>query len=249
MIDKELRFKALIAEKLERFEEVVENMEILIKEKSGDLNEEETELLSVGYKTLIDKDRDVIRALKLYQKKKKKLIEDKTTEFYLGALKKRSIKNCENFIDKIKILMKKNKLSENKKMFIQGYKMIADNYRYICEIDEKKIKELKDITEEYYLKAKEISKDKNKNPSLLNLTIYLNYSVFVYEVVGDKKRAYQDLKEKFEDSLMELNNIPEEELKNLIQILNLIEENLEFWKIEMEECEKKNIIKLKDKDD
>ena len=248
MIGKELRFKALIAEKLERFEEIVENMEILIKEKNGDLNEEEIELLSVGYKTIIDKDRSVIRALKLYQKKKKKMIEDKTTEFYLEALKKRSIKNCENFIEKIKILIKNTK-SEDKKMLIQGYKMIADNNRYICEIDENKVKNLKDITEEYYLKAKEIGKDKNKNPSLLILTIYLNYSVFVYEVVGDKKRAYEDLKEKFEDTLMELNNIPEEELKNLIQILNLIEENLEFWKIEIDECEKKNFKKLKEEED
>ena len=56
-------FMARVAEQAERFEDMVEFLKPILKEKGGDFSVEERNLLSVGFKNLIGGKRTAIRTI------------------------------------------------------------------------------------------------------------------------------------------------------------------------------------------
>ena len=74
-----------------------------------------------------------------------------------------------------------------------------------------------------------------KNPVKLGLA--LNLSVFYYEVVGNKEEACKLAEDTLSKSKEALNGADEEEdeVKDAMSIVNLLEENLGMWKVENDE--------------
>jgi 14-3-3 protein epsilon len=56
-------FMARVAEQCERFDDMVEFLRPILKEKGGDFTIEERNLLSVGFKNLIGANRTAIRTI------------------------------------------------------------------------------------------------------------------------------------------------------------------------------------------
>ena len=124
-------FMARVAEQSERFEDMVNFLKPVIKEKGASLSNDERNLLSVAFKNLISSQRSGIRTISAIEQNKK-------YEKYAGALAEYKTKivnilftNCESIIQ----IIKKDILTaaddqEAKAFFL---KMIGDYYRYIAE--------------------------------------------------------------------------------------------------------------------
>jgi 14-3-3 protein epsilon len=124
-------FMARVAEQCERYDDMVEFLRPILKEKGGDFSVEERNLLSVGFKNLIGGKRTAIRTISAIEQ------NPKYTKFggALGNYKKKIElelqKNCQDIIDMIKNdAMKTGSDIEGKAFFL---KMVGDYYRYMAE--------------------------------------------------------------------------------------------------------------------
>ncbi len=124
-------FMARVAEQAERFDDIVDFLKPILKEKGGDFTVEERNLLSVGFKNLIGGKRTAIRTISAIEQ------NPKYTKFAsaLGAYKTKIEtdlqKDCQNIINMIKDdAMKTQNEAEGKAFFL---KMVGDYYRYMAE--------------------------------------------------------------------------------------------------------------------
>ena len=114
--------------------------------------------------------------------------------------------------------------------------MKGDYYRYIAEnVDGDLKKKYADLGLASYNAALDASKSIDyKNPIKLGLA--LNLSVFYYEVVANRDEACKLAKETLDKSKEALQGVDEEEdeVKDAMSIVNLLQENLEMWNAETE---------------
>ena len=109
------------------------------------------------------------------------------------------------------------------------YKMLGDYHRYLCEFDVFKTKEITNA-KLYFNKAFELSKYLQIT-NYLYLGLYLNYSVFCYDILNEKKKAIELAKstiEKFEKEEKNLNKEIDND-KDAMDIIELMKGNLRDW--------------------
>ena len=66
------------------------------------------------------------------------------------------------------------------------------------------------------------------------LGIYLNYSVFLYEIAEKTQEAIQMAKQASEDAIAVLDTASENEYKDAMLILQLLHDNISLWTSENE---------------
>ena len=104
---------------------------------------------------------------------------------------------------------------------------------YLCEI--KSLKENKnylDESEKNYKMAVELA----QNISWINpikLSLYLNYSVFIYDIKKDAKKALQIAKDTVKNAKKLLDKLKEEEDKDAEMSIQTLKENINFWEEEI----------------
>ena len=110
--------------------------------------------------------------------------------------------------------------------------MIGDYYRYVAESANKnQLEEVKNGALEGYNEADGLSKNLNAcNPIRLGLA--LNYSVFQYEVLNDKKKACELGELALTEALEKIDDVDEETFRDAKSIIELLKENLSLWKEE-----------------
>ena len=114
------------------------------------------------------------------------------------------------------------------------HKMKGDYYRYIAENVEGELKKkYSDLGKTSYENALS-SAESISYTSPVKLGLALNLSVFYYEVIGDKDKAIKLAEETIEKGREALKTVDEEEdeSKDSMSIVSLLEENLEMWKNE-----------------
>lgn len=124
------------------------------------------------------------------------------------------------------------KKSKKAKLFFQ--KTIADHYRYIYEInfDQTIVEKAKVAYEEGLASAEN---DKLPTTDITYLTFFLNYSVFLHDVVNDSAEAIKRAKAVLHSALREIEEIIENNQKDIILLCQMIKDNLALWKNEMPE--------------
>ena len=224
-------------EKAERYPDMIKSIQKMIA-ISPVLSKEECDILSTGYKNMITDKRNswrILNSLERREKKKKSHIVNHIKEI------KTHIENeireicieLQNLIDKY--LLPNVNDHENEVCF---HKLKADYYRYICEFAEGKEKEenLKNA-EEFYKKA---FNNSVKNLPVNNCTrvgLALNYAIFLYEIKGDKKTAFDMAKKSFDESMKFADDLEKPKCRDTLFIIQLLKENLIFWSSEMNEEE------------
>ena len=85
-------YLAMLAEQCNRFDEMVQFLEDMVKNRDKDLNSDERNLLSIAYKNSISSKRTALRTISAYEKKEKK---KKIVHFYplFKNIKKKSKMN------------------------------------------------------------------------------------------------------------------------------------------------------------
>ena len=232
-------YLAMLAEQCNRFEEMTEFLEQMLKSREKDLNSDERNLLSIAYKNSVTSRRTALRTIIAYEMKEKKK-ESSTFLPYIQEYRKKIeeelSKWCHQVISVIdNHLLKKAEDPEARVFYL---KMKGDYNRYNAEYAQGEQKTtIGAAAEEAYGQATEQAKQLNPtNPIALGLA--LNFSVFHYEVKGNHETACAIAKNTLDAANKEIpQNVDEddEQYRDAMSIINLLKENLEMWKIEGEE--------------
>ena len=226
-------YLAMLAEQCNRFEEMSEFLEELLKGRDKDLNSDERNLLSIAYKNSVSSRRTALRTIMAYEMKEKKK-ENSTFLPYIQEYRKKVedelTKMCNNVIATIdNFLMKRADEAEAQVFYL---KMKGDYNRYIAEYAQG---ELKQTVADGALNAYKAASESAKQLSAIHpisLGLALNFSVFYYEVMQDVRRACELGDKALQDALDKLDDCDEETFRDAQSIIELLRENLSLWKEE-----------------
>ena len=222
-------FMARVAEQAERFDDMVEFLRPLLKEKGGDFSVEERNLLSVGFKNLIGGKRTAIRTISAIEQNPKYSKFGGALSGYKKKIEGELQKNCQDIIDMIKGDGMKTSDSDGRAFFL---KMIGDYYRYMAESAAGDVlAKARDGALEHYKQAETAGQSLHAcNPIKLGLA--LNFSVFHYEVMQDNKQACALAETALQDAMNKIDDVDEETFRDAKSIIELLKENLTLWKEE-----------------
>jgi 14-3-3 protein epsilon len=229
-------YMAMLAEQCNRFEEMVEFLENMVKKRDSDLNSDERNLLSIAYKNSVTSKRTALRTVMAYEMKERK---KETSNFlnyiveYRKKIEEELTKTCQSVLNAIDSeLLKKAEDAEAKVFY---YKMKGDYNRYIAEYAQNDLKQqVADAASSAYKSANDLAKELPPTHPI-SLGLALNYSVFYYEVLNNHEMACEIAKNTLDSAGTILENADPDENGDSISIINLLRENLEMWKIEAED--------------
>ena len=228
---------ARITEQAERHEETIKYMEEIVKLKKEDLTIEERNILSSAYKNCVSSRRNAWRSIYGVEVKEK---SNNSKFLYLvtdlkSTLEKELNELCGRVLNLIDEYLLKRATSDESKVFY--LKMKGDYYRYLAEFSVgDKNTEVANNSMNSYKQANELAiKLPCTNPIKLGLA--LNFSVFYYEVKNDAKEACKIASDAFDLAIHQLENIEDEQYKDSTTILQLLKENIDMWKADIQEQE------------
>lgn len=233
-ISKDL-YLVLLSEQCSRYTDMKTFLQNIIISKSVDLSKQERDLLFISYKNIITKVREAVHTLTSYQIKEESKSEESPYLSYIKEYKekiKKELKEiCEEFTENIeKNLITRAETNEAKCFY---YKLKGDYYRYVAEnLDGEEKNKYVEKSKENYEKSIE-SGNKLESLNQVKIGLMLNYSVFLYEVGGNKEKGIKIAQETYDKGKEEIEKIKEkdnEEIKEVEKIIDLIEENLNGWK-------------------
>ena len=223
----ELSSLAQVALIAERYEDASKYIEELIKKKKEDLTKEEKNIFYKSFKYVVNSKRSAWLSVNYLEEKEKNDERMEIIKNYKNILEKDISDICKNVITLINnFLISKTVLDESKMFFL---KMKGDYYRYLCEF--KTLNENKnylDESEKNYKNAIELSQNISW-VSGIKLGLYLNYSVFFYEVKKDAKKAIQIAKEAIKSAKKYSDKLKEEEDKDAEMSIQTLKENINYW--------------------
>lgn len=119
------------------------------------------------------------------------------------------------------------------------HKTKADYFRYMSEVSSAgRLAEVSDKALGAYEAA--LGDSEPLGPAdPIKLGLYLNFSVFYYEVKNDHKQACELAKRAFDDAINQLDNLDEDKYKDAATILQLLRDNLTLWTAENENDDNK----------
>ena len=215
---------ALIAE---RYFDASKYVEELIKKKKEDLTKEEKNIFYKSFKYVVNSKRSAWLSINYLEEKEKNDERMEIIKNYKNIIEKDILDICKNVITLINnFLLTKAVIDESKMFYL---KMKGDYYRYLCEF--KALNENKNYLEESeknYKNAIELSQNISWIGTI-KLGLYLNYSVFIYEIKKDTKKAIQIAKEAVKSAKKYSDKIKEEEDKDAEITIQVLKENINYW--------------------
>jgi 14-3-3 protein epsilon len=195
------------------------------------LNAEQRNLLSVSYKSLVSDRRTAIRALSaLLDHPDTKLSSariDRVTAIRSNIIAELEA-HCVDLIELINASLLTKADDPEARVFYEKIK--ADYWRYICETREGEERaKYAAQTKQAYERALEIAKNEIPPYKPASLGIMLNYSVFLYEILGQKEQAIDLARRTFEECENSVSNNSERAYEEAVNILHLLRDNLRLW--------------------
>ncbi|KAM0022291.1 putative 14-3-3 protein [Helianthus debilis subsp. tardiflorus] len=225
-------YMAKLAEQAERYEEMVEFMEKVVKiVDSEELTVEERNLLSVAYKNVIGARRASWRIISsIEQKEESRGNEDHVTTIksYRGKIEIELSKICDGILALLESHLIPSASSAESKVFY--LKMKGDYYRYLAEFKTgAERKEAAENTLLGYKSAQDIALADLAPTHPIRLGLALNFSVFYYEILNSPDRACSLAKQAFDEAISELDTLGEDSYKDSTLIMQLLRDNLTLW--------------------
>ena len=90
-----------------------------------------------------------------------------------------------------------------------------------------------------YKLATDIAQDKDGLPPThpIRLGLLLNFTVFFYEVLGEKSKALLMAESGFEEAISLMDCLPDENYKDTVLLMQLLRDNLTVWKGDFEQLQ------------
>jgi hypothetical protein len=142
-------------------------------------------------------------------------------------------KLCNQIVDMIDSKLASKAADVESKVFF--HKTKADYFRYMSEVTSgDRLAEVSSKAEDAYNAALKDSESLDAADPI-KLGLYLNFSVFHYEVKNDHKQACDLAKNAFDEAINKLDNLEEDKYKDAATILQLLRDNLTLWTAENEQ--------------
>jgi len=236
----EIIFEARISEQAERYDEMAAAMSKVAK-LGAELSTEERNLLSVAYKNVVGARRASLRIISSIERKE----ESRNKQEHLSMARdyrKKVEDELSHICGEILILLDdhliKTASTEESKVFY--YKMKGDYFRYLAESTTGDTrKNAADKALDAYKAASETAEAlEPTNPIRLGLA--LNFSVFYYEILESSNSAIELAKKAFDQSIEQLERLPEESYKDSTLIMQLLRDNITLWTSSNEDDDRKD---------
>ena len=230
-------YLAKLYERAERFPDMVKAINKFV-ELDPKLTKDERNILSAGYKNIISDKRSSWRLLNSMEKKEEK--KNSTQSSYIREVKENIERELNQICDDIQKIIDKYLVpnandSETKVFFL---KLKGDYYRYKCEFASgKDFDDACENARKVYEEAYEIAKKDIPITNSTRLGLALNFSVFYYEIKGEKDKACEIARNAFDESMKVLDDLEKSKAKDTLLIIQLLKENLILWTNEMGEEE------------
>jgi 14-3-3 protein epsilon len=231
MTDRDLKFfMARVADQAERYGDVLANLNTIISADAA-LNSDERNLLSVAYKSLTGSRRTALRTISAFLDDDSiKAIPERVTQ--LNALKTKLVGELDGYCKEL-IALTDSKLlpaaaDASTKVFFE--KLKADYYRYSVEFksDADRQDGSAKAKTSYESALAIATADLTKaDPAYLGLV--LNYSVFLYEIIGKKQEAIDLADKAFKEAVDGLDGLDEAQYSEATLILQLLKDNVALW--------------------
>jgi 14-3-3 protein epsilon len=225
-------YLARVAEQSERYEDMVEFLQTL-GDKDGELTPDERNLLSVAYKNMVGTRRSAWRAISAIAQNPKYEKFHTANRNYRKRIEGEMSDMCNQIVKLIdEKLFPKTSDVESQVFY---HKMKGDYFRYLSEVV--KDAELKVSSERALVAYKEaLERSATLNAAHpIKLGLVLNFSVFNYEIMSDKKKACDLAKATFDEAINGLDSMDEHQYKEAASILQLLRDNLTLWTAELDE--------------
>lgn len=237
----DLTYKAKLAEQAERYDDMINTMKNVIRQAT-ELNVDQRNLLSVGYKNVVGVRRTAWRTISALEEKETSRGNAKRVELaraYRLKIEDELNRICQEILDLItEILNKKQNTNESRVFFL---KMQGDYYRYMAEYQTAGGNKARygttaaDNAHRVYQEASDLANSELPPTHPIRLGLALNYSVFHYEVKENPTEACNMARTAFDQAIAELDNLDEDQYKDSTTIMQLIRDNLTLWTSEMTE--------------
>ena len=230
-------YLAKLYERAERFPDMVKAINKFV-ELDPKLTKDERNILSAGYKNIISDKRSSWRLLNSMEKKEEK--KNTAQSGYIREVKENIERELNQICDDIQKIIDKYLVpnandSETKVFFL---KLKGDYYRYKCEFASgKDFDDACENARKVYEEAYEIAKKDIPITNSTRLGLALNFSVFYYEIKGEKDKACEIARNAFDESMKVLDDLEKSKAKDTLLIIQLLKENLILWTNEMGEEE------------
>ena len=221
---------------IENYEEMLDCIYKLSKIKY-DIQSEDLDLYTRCFKGFIGNKRQQFRKIEVLITKEN-YVDNNEHGYLLEIIEKKLAKEiidlCYKVIEICDNSLEFNKDSLNIKNTLYFYKNKADHLRYIYEINEDN--NIKNQTKEAYDLAFKYSKEnKFLSNDIIYLTFYLNYSVFLHDVMGEADQAIKITKSCLNDAIKETEDIETINQKDIVLLSQMMKDNISLWKNEKPE--------------
>jgi 14-3-3 protein epsilon len=229
--DRELKFfMARVADQAERYSDVLSSLNAIVSADAA-LNSDERNLLSVAYKALTGSRRSALRTVNAFLEDDGiKAIPERVAQ--LTALKTKLLGELDGYCTEL-IALTDSKLlpaasDASTKVFYE--KLKADYYRYSVEFkNEADRREGSDKAKASYESAIAIATAELTKADPAYLGLALNYSVFLYEIIGKKQEAIDLADKSFKEAVDGLDGLEEGQYSEATLILQLLKDNVALW--------------------
>jgi 14-3-3 protein epsilon len=223
-------FLARVADQAERYPDVLASLNKLIS-ADANLSSDERNLLSVAYKALTGSRRNALRTVNAFLEDDSiKAIPERVTQ--LNNLKAKLVGELDGYCKEL-IALTDSKLlpaasEPSTKVFYE--KLKADYYRYSVEFkSDADRREGSDKAKASYESALAIATADLTKADPAYLGLVLNYSVFLYEIIGKKQEAIDLAEKAFKEAVDGLDGLSEEQYSEATLILQLLKDNVALW--------------------
>lgn len=226
-------FMARLAEQAERFDDMVKFM-TAVALMGSELSDDESNLLSVAYKNYVGARRQAFRAVTYIEHREaaKGPVFSELIQRYRVRVEKELTAKCSDLVEILHNELIPKSSTPKKKVFY--HKLKGDYHRYLAEFasGEGHSRNASMAHDSYQL-ATDIANTDLPPTHPYRLGLALNFSVFYYEVFSAPERACMVAKGAFDDAMLVMDSMTEDEYKDSTTIMQLLRDNLTLWTADM----------------
>lgn len=223
-------FMAQIFDQTERHQDMVNAMKKVIS-LNPELNTDERNLLSVAYKNIVGSRRNGLRMIAAiidHEVGRDNLARVEQLQEYKKVILGELEAYCNELIALVDEKLLPAAKTPESRVFYE--KLKADYYRYICESKPENDKqEPASKAKECYANAMEISKNEIPPSRPTSLGLILNYSVFLYEILGQKNEAIDLAQKTYNECSQIVDDNSDNSYSEATMILQLLRDNVSLW--------------------
>ncbi|KAK8894015.1 hypothetical protein M9Y10_022447 [Tritrichomonas musculus] len=231
-------FMAQILDQTDRHQDMVDAMKKVIQ-LDANLNSDERNLLSVAYKNIVGSRRNGLRmiaAIIEHEEGRGNTARVEQLNQYRATILAELEKYCNELIGLVDTQLLPAAKDAESRVFYE--KLKADYYRYICESKPENEKtEPANKAKQCYENALEIAKNEIPPSRPTSLGLILNYSVFLYEIIGQKQEAIELAQKTYNDCSTTVDDNSDNSYSEATMILQLLRDNVSLWTQDAEQAE------------